>query len=158
MTQRQRDTLILVAAVAVAFGGGFGWQFSKARQARMERDGARQELAVIQRGRGLEQLEATLAMATVAAQFGNFERGRQLASEFFDQLQERADTAPTTARPGLEDILARRDGIITVLSRANPESGLELAALLTSLQNTLGWAPTLTSASLPPDSSVGARE
>jgi hypothetical protein len=145
MTQRQRDTVILVAAVAVAFGSGFGWQFSKARQARMETDSARQEMAVIQRERGLEQLEATLAMATVAAQFGNFERGRQLASEFFDQLQERADTAPTTARSGLDDILARRDGIITVLSRANPESGLELAALLTLLQNTLGWEPTLTS-------------
>ncbi len=158
MTQRQRDTLILVAAVAVAFGSGFGWQFSKARQARLETDSARQEMAGIQRERGLEQLEATLAMATVAAQFGNFERGRQLASDFFVQLQQREDAAPETARAGLDGILARRDGIITVLSRANPESGLELAALLTSLQNTLGREPTVTSASLPPSPPADVRE
>lgn len=143
MTPQQRNVLIVVAAVVVAFGIGAGWQFNQARQARQALDTARQEMAVIQGERALERLEASLALATVAAQFGEFERGRQLASDFFDLLQEHAGTAPETARSGLDEILARRDGIITVLSRGQPESGFEMATVLTSLQRALGMAPTL---------------
>ena len=149
MTQHRRTTVIWVAAAAVAFGSGSAWQFAKAREARLERDTVRQELASLQRQRALEQLEGSLAMATVASQFGNFERGRRLASDFFDMLQERAGTAPEAARSGLNEILARRDGIITVLSRAQPESGLELAALLTLLQNALGREPTVSAYQQP---------
>ncbi len=143
MTSVQRNTWVALAAIAVAFVGGFGWQYSKARQARMEGDFARQEVSTLQQQQALDRLEATLAMATVAAQFGDFERGRQLASDFFALLQEGADTAPGTARPALDEILGRRDGVITMLSRAQPESGLELAALLTWLQNALGKQPTV---------------
>ncbi|MBE0617767.1 MAG: hypothetical protein IH608_07560 [Proteobacteria bacterium] len=100
-------------------------------------------MSALQQQQALDRLEATLAMATVAAQFGDFERGRQLASDFFVLLQEGAATAPGTARPALDEILARRDGVITMLSRAQPESGLELAGLLTWLQNALGKQPTV---------------
>ena len=157
MTPQQRNVLIVVAAVAVAFGIGAAWQFNHARQARQALDTARQEMAVIRGERDLEQLEATLALATVAAQFGDFERGRQLASDFFDQLQEHAAAAPDTARSRLDEILARRDGIITVLSRGQPESGFELASLLMSLQNALDRERTLTSLQ-PPGSTEPARE
>jgi len=157
MTPQLRNALIVVAALAVAFGGGTAWQFAQARQARQALDTARQEMAVIRGERALDQLEATLALATVAAQFGNFERGRQLASDFFDLLQEQAGTAPETARSGLNEILTRRDGIITVLSRGQPESGFELASLLMSLQNALGRERTL-SALQPPDPTEPARE
>lgn len=143
MTSRRRNTWIAVAAVAVAFVGGSGWQLGKARQARTERDAALHELADVQRQQTLDQLEASLAMATLAAQFGHFERGRRLASAFFALLQEQVGTAPQTARPALNEILARRDGVITMLSRAQPESGLELAALLTWLQDALGKEPTV---------------
>ena len=143
MIKQQRNTWMVVAALVIAFGLGSGWQFAKVREARAERDGARQELGDVERQQALDQLEASLAMATVAAQFGDFERGRQLASGFFALLQEQAGTAPQTARPALNEILARRDGTITMLSRAQPESGLELAALLTWLQNALGKEPTV---------------
>jgi hypothetical protein len=157
MTPQLRNTLIVLAAVAVAFGIGAGWQFNQARQARQALDTARQEMAVMRGERALEQLERTLALATVAAQFGDFERGRQLASDFFDLLQEHAGTAPPAARSGLDQILTRRDGIITVLSRGQPESGFELASLLMSLQNALGRERTL-SALQPPGSAEPARE
>ncbi|MHB1192973.1 MAG: hypothetical protein ACYC6F_07975 [Longimicrobiales bacterium] len=143
MTQQQRNTWMVVAAVVVAFGVGTAWQFSKARQARTELDAARQEAAGLRQQQALDRLEATLAMATVAAQFGDFERGRQLASDFFVLLQEGVDAAPGTARPAMSEMLARRDGVITMLSRAQPESGLELAGLLTWLQNALGKQPTV---------------
>lgn len=141
MKSEQRNTWVAIAAIVVAFVAGSGWQYSKARQAWMERDIAQQEVRALQQQQALQQLEASLAMATVAAQFGNFERGRQLASDFFDRLQEmyaQAGAVPTTARPALNEMLARRDGVITMLSRAQPESGFELAALLTWLQNALG--------------------
>ncbi|HSW30247.1 MAG TPA: hypothetical protein VLH75_12250 [Longimicrobiales bacterium] len=143
MTSVQRNTWVALAAIAVAFVVGSGWQFSKAREARMERDALRQEAAGLRQQQALDRLEATLAMAIVATQFGDFERGRQLASDFFALLQEGADAAPGTARPAMSEMLARRDGVITMLSRAQPESGLELAALLTWLQNALGKQPTV---------------
>ncbi len=143
MTPKLRNGLIVLATVAVAFGGGAAWQFTQARQARQALESARAERAVIQRESTMNQLEATLALATVAAQFGNFERGRQLASDFFDLLQDRAVTAPNAARSGLNQILARRDHIITVLSRRQPEAGFELATALTSLQGALDREPTL---------------
>jgi hypothetical protein len=143
MMKQPGSPWIVVAAVVIAFGVGSGWQFTKARQGRLERDAARQELAEVQRLRALDQLEASLAMATVATQLGDFERGRQLASGFFDMLQEQESTAPQSTRTALNEILTRRDGIITVLSREQPESELELAALLTSLQNALGREPTV---------------
>jgi hypothetical protein len=155
MTPQLRNVLIVTAAVVIAFGGGFAWQFAKAREARLELDTAREQMAVIQRERALEQLEASIAMATVAAQFGNFERGRQLASDFFDLLQAHASNAPETARPGLDDILARRDGIITVLSRGQPESGFELATVLTLLQRALGKTPTLSAHQQPGPAEIG---
>lgn len=150
MTSEQRNTWVAVAGIAVAFAIGFGWQNSKARGARTELDAARQEVTALQHQQALQQLEASLAMATVAAQFGSFERGRQLASDFFARLQtmqEQEGSVPTTARPALSEMLARRDGIITMLSRAQPESGFELASLLTWLQNALGRDLTVTALS-----------
>ncbi|MGD2071756.1 MAG: hypothetical protein PVI57_24030 [Gemmatimonadota bacterium] len=143
MSPQLRNVLIVLAAVAVAFGTGAGWQFTQARQARQALDATRQDLALVQREMALERLEASIAVATVAAQIGDFERGRQLASDFFDLLQAQAGTAPQTARAGLNEILARRDRIITVLSRGQPEAGSELATVLTSLQRALGKEPTL---------------
>lgn len=143
MTKRVKDTLIFVAAVAVAFGVGAVWQFTDAQEARAQRDDARQELATAGRQQVLDHLEATLSQATIAAQFGDFERSRRFASDFFDLLQKRSDVAPEAVRPALGQILARRDATITVLSRAQPESGLELAVLLTSLQHALGKEPTV---------------
>lgn len=148
MTSDQRNTWIAIAAIAVAFVIGSAWQYSKARQASTERDTARQEVRALEEQQALQQLEASLAMATVAAQFGNFERGRQLASDFFDRLQalyEQAGAIPTTARPAVSEMLARRDGVITMLSRAQPESGFEMASLLTWLQNALGRELTVSS-------------
>jgi hypothetical protein len=82
-------------------------------------------------------------VATVAAQFGDFERGRQLASDYFVLLQGHVNVAPEATRPALSEMLTRRDGIITTLSRAQPESGFELASLLTWLQRALGREVTV---------------
>jgi hypothetical protein len=143
MKPQQRNAGIVTVGVVAAFLGGALWQFVQAREARLERDTARQELVAVEQQRALEQLEASLALATVAAQFGDFESSRRLASDFFGKLQDEVGRVPEVVRPGLNEILARRDGVITVLSRAEPESALELAALLTALQEALGKDPIL---------------
>jgi hypothetical protein len=143
MKPGHRNILIAVVAVVVAFGAGAAWQFNEAHQARTELEAAREAVVESDLQRAMERLEATLAMATVAAQFGDFERSRVLASEFFDLLQEATAVAPETARASLTGLLARRDDIITVLSRSEPQAPIELATLLTALQNALGTEPTV---------------
>lgn len=146
MTARQRNALLIVFSIGIAFGGGAAWQFTQARQARAERDAARQELATVQQQLATQRMEAILAMAVVATQFGHHESARQLASEFFTALQQQAGTA---AEPALAELLARRDAIITALSRAQPESAIEMANALTSFQRALGRQPTVPPPLLP---------
>lgn len=149
MKPGHRNTLIAIVAVVVAFGAGAGWQFNEAHQARTELEAAREAVVESDLQRAMERLEAKLAMATVAAQFGEFERGRVLASEFFDLLQEATAVAPESARAGLTALLARRDDIITMLSRSEPQAPIELATLLALLQNALGTEPTVTGSTQP---------
>ena len=151
MTPRQRNALIIVAAVGIAFGAGSTWQFLQARQARQARDLAMVELESVQQALAIQELEATLAMATVAVQFGNFERGRQLVSDFFTELQGVSENAPEASRAGLTEILTRRDALITALSRSLPESGLDLARTLTSFQRALGKEATVPAPLQPGD-------
>jgi hypothetical protein len=136
MKPELRNALIVVAAVAVAFGIGAAWQFNQARQARQALDTARQEMVVIRGERALEQLsslEATLALATVAAQFGDFERGRQLASDFFDLLQEHAGTAPWRRSPSRARWQAMRWRDFWVVVQSNSSGALPIVTLIAFL-------------------------
>jgi hypothetical protein len=138
-----RNALIVVAAIVIAFGGGAAWQYTQARQARTSWQEVTQQLDGLQQQRNLDQLESTLAMAALAAGLGDFERGRQLASDYFTGLQQQVAAAAPADRGALEDVLARRDAIITELSRAEPGSGRDIAALLAAFQRALGKEPTV---------------
>ncbi len=154
MSSRVRNVLIVVVAIAVSFGGGAVWQFTSARQARTAQQQIQQQLDELQHQRALDQLETKLAMAALAAGLGDFERGRQLASDYFTELQDQVLAAAPADRAGLEDILTRRDAIITELSRAEPASGRDVAALLSAFQRAIGKQPTVPPA-LMADSSGG---
>jgi len=154
MSSRIRNALIVVVSIAVAFGAGAAWQFTSARQARMAGQQIQQQLDEVRQQRTLEQLETTLAMAALASGLGDFERGRQLASDYFTSLQQQVTATAASDRPGLETVLARRDEIITELSRGEPGSGRDLAALLTAFQRAIGKEPTVPP-SLTPDSMAG---
>jgi hypothetical protein len=154
MSPRVRNALIVVVVAGLSFGGGSAWQFAKARQARQERDAATAEVTDVRRQLAMEQLEATLAVATVAAQLGNFERSRQLASDFFTRLQDQAASAPAEAGTAIAGILASRDALITALSRSQPEAGLDLARTLAAFQHALGKEATVP-VPMPPDTTGG---
>jgi hypothetical protein len=138
-----RNALIVGSAIVIAFAGGAVWQLTGARQARAAWQAIQQQLDGIQQQRTLDQLETNLAMAALAAGLGDYERGRQLASDYFTALQQQVMATAAADRPGLEDILARRDAIITDLSRSEPGSGRDLAALLSSFQRAIGKEPTV---------------
>lgn len=105
--------LALLAAL-IAFVAGAGWQYMRAERL----DDRLAQVSSEHRG---ARLEAMLAGAVVEAQQGNAELARQHASAFFTELQQGIasdDRLPASAG----DILARRDEIITMLSRSNPEA------------------------------------
>jgi predicted negative regulator of RcsB-dependent stress response len=141
MSPRARNILLIALGIIMAFGIGAAWQYMEARNAREQYKGAAAQLEAATREIDFERLESTLALATVAAQLGNFERGRQLASEFFTGLQEKAPNAPADAQPGLQALLQSRDAIITQLSRSDPASGLELSRRLAEYRQALGRDP-----------------
>ena len=152
MTPRSRNILIIAGAVILAFGVGAAWQFTAARSARAALAEANATLENTDRELAWERLQATLAMAAVAAQLGNHERSRQLASDFFSGLQDQAARAPAESQSAVQQLLGERDATITLLSRASPESGLQLARMLVQYREALGRdAAGLSPAAAAPD-------
>ncbi|HEX2187871.1 MAG TPA: hypothetical protein VHG51_03185 [Longimicrobiaceae bacterium] len=123
----QRPQLAALAAVAlvVAFALGFFPQWSRARTLAAERDAARRELR-------FARMEGVLGAALAESLRSNYERSRQLMAGFFTDLQQRAgEVEDATKRRELDAILAQRDEVITLLSRAEPESTQRLMLIYT---------------------------
>lgn len=104
----------LVVGMALAFGAGAGWQWWEALT-------PRQQVVELQQAIELERLGGTLTAALVQAGVGRYEDARQLASDFFTELQSQAQ-GTTELAPALAEILSERDRIITVLSRGDANS------------------------------------
>jgi hypothetical protein len=84
----------------------------------------------------IAKIENTLASATINARRGDYEPARQAASIFFTSLRMEFDkgedsTFLQTQRDGLQQLLASRDNIITLLSRSDPASADRLSDLYT---------------------------
>jgi hypothetical protein len=76
----------------------------------------------------------SLSAAAVYARRGEYETSRQYASKFFTDMQTELDNAESKAltpqdRMQLPQLLANRDDIITLLSRADPASAERLSNL-----------------------------
>jgi hypothetical protein len=117
-------------AVLLVFIAAMGTQMLRARGVRAELDAVRTRLVLV-------ESEATIGAAAAEAQQGRYEPARQLASRFFTALQQRTAREPVETRAPLEQILARRDGVITLLSRSDPASVAELARLVTAYRATV---------------------
>jgi len=138
MNPKTRNILIVIAMLVVSFGIGAAWQYAQADHARRELATTTTELETVRHDLALERLESTLALATVAAQLGNFERARQLASDFFTGLQDNGAASSDAERAAFSEMLRTRDEIITSLSRSQPEAGLNLARMLGTYRDALG--------------------
>lgn len=130
MTRTQRE-LLIAGAILIAFAGGFGWQYVRVQELEEELEVARRDVA-------FTQLESTLAAAAVQAHRGDYEAARRLTSEFFTALQANIERAPTDTREELNAILAERDEIITLLSRADPQGRETLTSTFLRYRVSLG--------------------
>lgn len=144
-----RPRIIALATVALlaAFALGFLPTWNRARTAEGELREARVELR-------WARLEGIAGAALAEASRSNYERARQLMAEFFSRLQPALGGVEDLAdRRELEAILAQRDEIITLLSRAEPESTQRLMLIYTryfAAMDPMGSAsPTIATPSPP---------
>lgn len=131
MRQETRTWLIVFAAVLVAFLVGYGWQRIRAGQLAEQLEQTTQVLE-------LQRIESTLGAAAIEAHSGSFEIARQHASDFFTKLQAVVHLAPEPVQPEMRELLARRDALITALSRNDVQAGPQLAQMFRRYRAALG--------------------
>ncbi len=123
--------LVAILAIIIAFGVGYGWQYTKVLQLRKDLAATRAQLEV-------QTLYVELGQTAFEAQRGNYEQARREASSFFTGLQTAVDSMVPDQRTPFEPILAERDNVITALSRANPDAADMLSGLFARIR---GEAP-----------------
>jgi hypothetical protein len=126
-----RRLLALAAVALVAFIIGAGWQYMRAE--RIE-----DRLAATDRQLAFTSLEARLGAATLEAQRGSFAVAGQLASEFFDGLQNRIQSTPDAARRHFAGVLDRRDQVIAGLARSDENTARLLSDLFLQWRTGMG--------------------
>ena len=120
---RRKLILYAVLGAVVVFLLGFLPQWSRARGLSRELRSTRIELK-------MARLEGRLGAALSESLRSNYERSRQLMADFFTELQaSMGQVQDPRKRAALTQILAQRDEIITLLSRAQPESTQRLMLL-----------------------------
>jgi hypothetical protein len=129
--KRGRGLLWTLIAVVIAFLAGFGWQYYEASAVRAELTATQQELQI-------ERLRVWLGQAAMAAQAGEYESARQQMSGFFTRVQSLSGTLPDSVAAVTDDFLARRDEVITGLSRSNPAFAGVLYGMLERFRGAVG--------------------
>jgi hypothetical protein len=123
-----------VGAVVAAFLVGFFVSWTSVRALDRELGATDAELEDTRFELELYRLQGRLGAALAEAQRSNFERSRQLVSGVFAGLQENLGRIQDPERrAAAQRILAQRDELITLLSRAEPEATQRLMLLYTQL-------------------------
>ena len=127
-TDMDRRTLgLVIAGLLISFLLGFVPEWMAKRNVDRELAAARLELR-------LARQQGRLGAALAEALRSNYERSRQLMAGYFTDLQSTVGAVDDARkRQALTGILAQRDEIITLLSRAQPESSQRLMLLYTSM-------------------------
>lgn len=116
---------LAIAGLVLSFLIGFIPSWSRSRALERELRETRFELE-------MARLQGRLGAALAEASRSNYERARQLMTGVFSGLQENVGRVRDTAQQReLQLVLQQRDEIITLLSRAEPESTQRLMLLYT---------------------------
>ncbi|MGD9561862.1 MAG: hypothetical protein AB7F88_06550 [Pyrinomonadaceae bacterium] len=134
-----RSWLIRIGILVLAFVLGFLPMWCSKRNVTAELDQTKRELS-----RG--QLQNMLSTAVVYSRRGEYEIGRQNASNFFTELQSevnKAESSILTAdeRSRVPELLSGRDDVITLLSRGDPAAADRLSDLYVAYRAITGAAP-----------------
>lgn len=148
----RRSLTVAAAALVIGFLLGFVPEHIGRGHADQRLAEARLELRL---SRDLGRLGAALA----ESMRGNYERARQLMAGTFSDLQATSvQVSDPRRRQALNGFLSQRDEIITLLSRAQPESSQRLMILYTQLFSALdpqgAVASAVTTAPAPPASAA----
>ncbi len=149
MKPDQKRLAIGVIAVLAALMVGYLPQRGAVRQARETLEVTESRVAQLEQELAATRLASRLGAALAEAQRGNFERARQLTSSFYTDLAAvRSVRTDSLSGETMAEIESQRDDIITLLSRAVPESMQRLALITTSyyaaIDPTATTAPSLT--------------
>jgi hypothetical protein len=134
---RGRSTLVFAGAITLAFASGAWWQFLDARPTEERLQVVESEAASLNRELARTRALARVGVALSLVHDGRFEAARQSASGLFTELQSLVDSDPDSPSE-FSFALARRDEIITALSRSDPAVGDELTRVFRSLAAALG--------------------
>jgi hypothetical protein len=122
---RNRWIGIAVLAAVLAFAAGFLPQWQRARTLDRDLTATRHELATA-------RLQGRLGAAVTESMRSNYERSRQLMTDFFRDAQAHlAAVEDPRQRQELQGMLRERDELITLLARSEPESTQRLMLLYT---------------------------
>jgi hypothetical protein len=123
----RRTLALVIAGLLIAFLLGFVPEWMARRHADRDLAAARLELR-------LSRQQGRLGAALAESLRSNYERSRQLMAGYFTDLQSTLpEVADARRHQALSGILSQRDEIITLLSRAQPESSQRLMLLYTSM-------------------------
>jgi len=131
---RRRIIVYAVVLGAVFFIGLVPmWLVARGRGA--ERDAAQRDLRLC-------RLENSLSAAAVESRRGEYERARQMASDFFTALHAQVDGESSdltiTQKDNLRPLMNQRDDLITLLARGDPASADRLAELYDLFRKAMG--------------------
>ena len=119
-SSRSKRILIYVAILVIAFLLGLLPMWWKSRS-------CAGQLTSVQKALTISSLQNQLANATLDAKRGDYEPGRQAASEFFTKLRTEVDRGSDSVfdegqRNKLGSVFSGRDDTITLLARSDPAS------------------------------------
>ncbi|MDQ3555552.1 MAG: hypothetical protein M3409_02070, partial [Gemmatimonadota bacterium] len=109
------------------------------------------ELATARHELAMARLQGRLGAALAESLRSNYERSRQLMTDFFREAQGRLPAVEDPhQRQELQAMLAQRDELITLLARAEPESTQRLMLLYTRFFTAFDPAGVRASTSVTP--------
>ena len=129
-TSSSRRVIIYAGVLIVIFLLGFIPMWLKARERAASLAQSEHQLILV-------RMQSNLASAVIDARRGEYEPARKEASQFFTELRAEIDKGATSnltqsQRDGVQQLLAGRDEIITLLARSDPASADRLSDLYVS--------------------------
>lgn len=118
-----RYFFIVIVLMALSFGGGFWWEYSRAGSVQTKLNSANTQLARENDTIRLCRLQDELLTLVEDTGNKNYGDAATASTAFFNQLSsEVSQTTQSSAKSAMQSILARRDQVTADLAKADPAS------------------------------------
>ncbi len=118
-----RYFFVVLVLMALSFGGGFWWEYSRARSVQTELSSANAQLAQANDTVRLSRLQDELLTLVEDTANKNYGDAATASTAFFNHLNdELSRTTQPNAKSAMQSILAQRDQVTADLAKADPAS------------------------------------